>query len=50
MLADVEVEEGGRMLNKSVGCYQENGGIGLPVEVEYAQLEGDIAVPRFHPL
>ena len=50
VLAYVELEEGVRLLTNIVGCSPENVRIGLPVEVEYAQLEGDIAVPRFHPL
>jgi uncharacterized OB-fold protein len=49
VLAYVELEEGVRLLTNIVGCSPENVRIGLPVEVEYAQLEGDIAVPRFHP-
>ncbi len=50
VLAYVELEEGVRLLTNIVGCSPEDVRIGLPVEVEYAQLEGDIAVPRFHPL
>ncbi len=49
VLAYVELEEGVRLLTNIVGCSPEDVRIGLPVEVEYAQLEGDIAVPRFHP-
>jgi hypothetical protein len=49
VLAYVELEEGVRLLTNIVGCSPESVRIGLPVEVEYAQLEGDIAVPRFHP-
>ncbi len=49
VLAYVELEEGVRLLTNIVGCAPEDVRIGLPVEVEYAELEGDIAVPRFHP-
>ncbi len=49
VLAYVELEEGVRLLTNIVGCSPKDVRIGLPVEVEYAQLEGDIAVPRFHP-
>ncbi len=50
VLAYVELEEGVRLLTNIVGWSPENVRIGLPVDVEFAQLEGDIAVPRFHPL
>ncbi len=49
VLAYVELEEGVRLLTNIVGCAPEDVRIGLPVEVEYADLEGEIAVPRFHP-
>ena len=49
VLAYVELEEGVRLLTNIVGCTPETVRIGLPVCVEFADLEGGIAVPRFRP-
>ena len=49
VLAYVELEEGVRLLTNIVGCAAGEVRIGMPVEVDYADLDEDIAVPRFHP-
>jgi len=49
VLAYVELEEGPRLLTNIVGCEPEEVRNGLPVEVEFAQTEGQYPVPRFHP-
>jgi uncharacterized OB-fold protein len=49
VLAYVELEEGPRLLTNVVGCEPEDVRIGMPVEVEFAEVEGEYAVPRFRP-
>ncbi len=49
VLAYVELEEGPRLLTNVVGCDPEQVCIGMPVRVDFAAAEGDVAVPRFRP-
>ena len=49
VLAYVELEEGPRLLTNVVGCAPEDVRIGMPVEVEFADVEGEFQVPRFRP-
>lgn len=49
VLAYVELEEGPRLLTNVVGCEPDAVRIGLPVQVEFVDTEGDLAVPRFRP-
>jgi uncharacterized OB-fold protein len=49
VLAYVELEEGVRMLTNIVGCAPGKVRIGMPVRVDYADLEDELAVPRFRP-
>ena len=49
VLAYVELEEGPRLLTNIVGCDPEIVQIGMPVRVEFVDVEGDLAVPRFRP-
>lgn len=49
VLAYVELEEGPRVLTNIVGCDPAAVRVGMPVQVDFAPAEGDIAVPRFRP-
>ena len=49
VLAYVDLEEGVRLLTNVVNCEAERLRIGMPLEVDFADLEGDVAVPRFRP-
>ena len=49
VLAYVELEEGPRLLTNIVGCEPDAVRVGLPVEVEFAETDGEFAVPRFRP-
>ncbi len=49
MLAYVELEEGARLLTNVVGCDPDAVRIGMPVQVEFADPEALIAIPRFRP-
>jgi uncharacterized OB-fold protein len=49
VLAYVELEEGPRILSNIVGCDPDSIAIGMPVQVEFVDVEGDLAVPRFRP-
>ncbi len=48
VLAYVDLEEGPRLLTNVVGCEPERVRIGMPVAVEFVDLD-ETAVPRFHP-
>jgi hypothetical protein len=48
VLAYVDLEEGPRLLTNVVGCEPERVRIGMPVAVDFADVEGG-AVPRFRP-
>jgi uncharacterized OB-fold protein len=48
VMAYVDLEEGPRLLTNIVGCEPERVTIGMPVAVEFADIE-ETAVPRFHP-
>ena len=49
VLAYVELEEGPRLLTNIVGCAPDAVAVGMPVVVDYADVEGGIAIPRFRP-
>ena len=49
VLAWVDLEEGPRLLTNIVGCEPDSVRIGMPVQVEFVDQEGDTAVPRFRP-
>ena len=49
VLAYVELEEGPRILTNIVGCEPEAVSIGMPVQVDFYDVEGGLAVPRFCP-
>ncbi len=49
VLAYVELEEGPRILTNIVGCEPEAVSIGMPVQVDFYDVEGGLAVPRFRP-
>ena len=49
VLASVELEEGPRLLSNIVDCEPDAVHIGMPVVVDFAAAEGEIAVPRFRP-
>jgi uncharacterized OB-fold protein len=48
VLAYVDLEEGPRLLTNVVGCEPGSVRIGMPVAVEFADMD-EIAVPRFRP-
>ena len=50
VLAYVDLEEGVRLLTNIVDCAPGDVRIGMPVQVEYADLDDEIAVPRFRPV
>ena len=49
VLACVELEEGVRLTTNIVGCEPSDVRIGLPVEVDFAQVGDGLGVPRFRP-
>ena len=49
VLAYVDLEEGGRLLTNIVGCAPGDVQIGMDVVVDFADLDDEIAVPRFRP-
>ncbi len=49
VLAYVELEEGPRLLTNIVGCAPDAVAVEMPVVVDYADVEGGIAIPRFRP-
>ena len=49
VLAYVDLEEGVRLLTNLVDCEPEKLRIGMPLRVDFADLEGNIAIPRFRP-
>ncbi len=49
VLAYVELEEGVRLLTNVVGCEPHEVRIGMPVTVEFADLDDEMAIPRFRP-
>jgi uncharacterized OB-fold protein len=48
VLAYVDLEEGPRLLTNVVGCEPASVRIGMPVAVEFADMD-EVAVPRFRP-
>lgn len=49
VLAYVELDEGPRILTNLVGCEPGQIRIGMPVTVDYFDIEGQIGIPRFRP-
>ena len=49
MLAYVDLEEGVRLLTNIVGCAPGDVQIGMDVVVDFADLDDEIADPRFRP-
>jgi uncharacterized OB-fold protein len=49
VLADIELEEGVRMLSHLVGCAPDDVRIGMRVRVEFVDVDDEVAVPRFRP-
>ncbi len=49
VLAWVELEEGVRLLSNIVGCSPDKVRIGMPIEVDFADIDGEVAIPRFRP-
>jgi uncharacterized OB-fold protein len=45
----VELEEGPRLLTNVVGCEPDAVRVGMPVVVDFGEVQGEIAVPRFRP-
>ncbi len=50
VLAYVELEEGVRLLTNIVDCAPDTVRIGMPVEVVYEDVNGELALPKFKPL
>ncbi len=50
VLAYVELEEGVRMLTNVVGCDPGEVRVGMAVRVEFVDLDGERAIPRFRPV
>jgi uncharacterized OB-fold protein len=49
VLAYVELEEGVRMLTNVVGCEPGQVRVGMPVQVEFVDLDEERSIPRFRP-
>jgi uncharacterized OB-fold protein len=49
VLAWVELEEGVRMLTHVVGCDPAEVRVGMPVRVEFVDVDEEVAIPRFRP-
>ncbi len=49
VLAYVDLEEGVRMLTNVVGCDPGEVRVGMPVQVEFVDVDPDRSVPRFRP-
>ena len=49
VLAYVDLEEGVRMLTNVVGCDPGDVCVGMPVQVEFVDVDEDRSVPRFRP-
>ena len=49
VLGYVDLEEGVRLLTNVVECPPEKIRIGMPLVVDFADVEGGVAVPRFRP-
>ncbi len=45
----IELEEGIRMMSNVVGCANEDLKIGMPVEVVFEEVSGDVTLPKFRP-
>ena len=46
----VDMDEGWQILSNLVGCEHDAVEIGMPVEVEFHEMEGDFALPYFRPV
>ncbi|TMA34625.1 MAG: Zn-ribbon domain-containing OB-fold protein [Deltaproteobacteria bacterium] len=49
VLAMVELEEGPRLVTNLVGCAPDDVRTGMPVEVAFEDVTGEIALPKFRP-
>lgn len=49
VLAYVDLEEGPRLLTNVVDCDPDAIRIGMPVRVEFVDMDGEVAVARFRP-
>lgn len=49
VVALVDLEEGVRLTANIVGCRPEEVRVGMPVEVSYQRLTGEITLPQFMP-
>jgi hypothetical protein len=49
VLAYVDLDEGVRMLSHVVGCDPGEVRVGLRVRVEFADVDEEVAIPRFRP-
>ena len=49
VLAYVDLEEGPRIMTNIVDCDPGTVAIGMPVRVDFYDVEGGLAVPRFRP-
>jgi uncharacterized OB-fold protein len=50
VLAYVELDEGVRMLTNIVGCAPDEVRIGMPVEVAFEDVTGEMTLPKFKPV
>jgi len=46
----VDMLEGWQILSNLVGCEHDAVEIGMRVEVEFHEMEGDFTLPYFHPV
>ena len=46
----VDMDEGWQLLSNLVGCEHDAVEIGMRVEVEFHEMEGDFTLPYFHPV
>lgn len=49
VIALIELEEGTRLVSRLVGVAPDDVRIGLPVEVEFEQVDDDLVLHRFRP-
>ncbi len=50
VVAIIELAEGPRMMSNIVDVEPEDVRIGMPVEVTFEDITGDISLPKFHPI
>ncbi|WP_376795527.1 Zn-ribbon domain-containing OB-fold protein [Thermogemmatispora sp.] len=49
IIAEIDLEEGVRMISTIVDCPPEQLRIGMPLEVTFEQLNAEITLPKFRP-